>query len=123
MKSTKRNRFLMAAVAGIAMGASAPAPLRGQDTDEVQCYGINSCHAQAKCGLEKTDIEAVRALLGDQEFKARFGKSRTHSCGAHSSCGAQEKILNWVQTSGAACKAQDGILIEDNGGKKVAKKA
>lgn len=123
MKNTKRNRLLMAAVAGIAMGASAPGALHAQETDEVQCYGINSCHAQAKCGLEKTDIEAVRALLGDQEFKTRFGKSRTHSCGAHSSCGAQEKILNWVQTSGAACKEQRGILIEDNGGKKIARKA
>ena len=123
MKSTKRNRLLMAAVAGIAMGASAPTNLRAQEADEVQCYGINSCHAQAKCGVEKTDLDAVRKLLGDQEFKSRFGKSRSHSCGAHSSCGAQQKILNWVQTSGAACRAQGGILIEDNSGVKVAKKA
>ena len=123
MKAKKRNQFLMAAVAGIAMGSSTPTTLRAEDTAEVQCYGINSCHAQAKCGVQPSDIAAVRTLLGSQGYNSRFGKTKSHSCAAHASCGAQSKILNWVQTSGDACRQQDGILIDEKDGKKVAKKA
>ena len=124
MKKSKRNRLLMAAVAGISMGVSAPATLRAQEnTDEIQCYGVNSCHAQAKCGVERSDVAAVRELLGAQQFNAQFGKTKAHSCGAHASCGSPSKILNWVQTSAPACHEQGGILIDEVDGKKVAKKA
>ena len=71
------------------------------------------------------DLKAFQALLGEKEFKSRFGKSEAHACGSHAKCGASSKIINWVPTSLEECKAQGGYIVEESGTpkKKVAKKA
>lgn len=117
----KNEKLLAAAVAGIAMGFSAPAP--AQAADDVKCYGINGCGQHAKCSVAQADLDAVKRLLGDKDYRARFGKSEAHGCGAHAKCGAGAGILNWTETSAGECKAQGGIVIEEKDGKKVAKKA
>jgi hypothetical protein len=121
----KTQRLAMAAIAGIGIGLASPAPVLAQDksTDTVKCYGINSCHAQAKCSVKGDDLAAVRTFLGDAEYNTRFGKSKAHSCGAHAKCGSNRQILNWTPVSAPACEAQGGILIDKVDGKKVAKKA
>ena len=123
MKKRDR-RFLMAAVAGIGMGLSA-APTVAEDTKEdVKCWGINGCGSHAKCSVKADDLAAFKALLGDQEYQTKFGKSEAHSCGSHAKCGASFNILNWVPTSLEECKAQGGYVVEERGSdkKKVARK-
>jgi hypothetical protein len=120
----KKETLLRAALAGLSLGLAASATSLAQDKPgEVKCYGINGCGQHAKCAVSAADIEAVRKLLGEKTFDKRFGKSEAHSCGAHAKCGGPAQILNWVPASGAECKAQGGILIEEKDGKKVAKKA
>lgn len=116
--------FLMAAVAGISMGLSAPVPSVAEDKPgDVKCWGINGCGAHAKCAVTTGDLKAFQALLGDKEYKSRFGKSETHACGSHAKCGASSQIINWVPTTLEECKAQGGYVVEESGTKKVAKKA
>jgi hypothetical protein len=120
----KKDKLLVAAIAGIALGATAPGVVRAQDAkDEVKCYGINGCGAHAKCSVAADDLAAIKGLLGPKEYKARFGKSEAHSCGAHAKCGTPANILNWVPTSADQCKAEGGFVINTENGKKVAKKA
>jgi len=118
--------LLMAAVAGISMGLSAPVPSAAEEkTGDVKCWGINSCGSHAKCSVKDDDLKAMQDLLGDKDFKERFGKSETHSCGSHAKCGASSSILNWAPSSAAECKAKGGYLVEEVGTpkKKVARKA
>jgi len=125
MKKHEKN-LLMAAVAGISMGLSAPTPgAAGEKASDVKCWGINGCGAHAKCSVKDDDLQALQSLLGNAEFKARFGKSEAHSCGSHAQCGASSNILNWVPTSATECKAQGGYVVEEVGTpkKKVARKA
>lgn len=121
----KKDMLLRAALAGLSLGLAASTTSLAQDKDgEVKCYGINGCGAHAKCAVSAADIEAVRKLYGEKEFKSRFGKSEAHACGSHAKCGSGAQILNWVNASASECKAQGGILIqEDASKKKVAKKA
>lgn len=120
----KKQKLLMAAVAGMALGLTAPAETLAQEqTDEVKCYGINGCGSHAKCAVSAQDLGAVKTLLGPKEWTRRFGKSEAHACGAHASCGGPAQILNWVPTSKQECSEQGGILIEEKDGKKIAKKA
>lgn len=125
MKNHEKG-FLMAAVAGISMGLSAPAPSAAEEkTGDVKCWGINSCGSHAKCSVKDDDLKAMQDLLGDKDFKAKFGKSETHSCGSHAKCGASSSILNWAPSSAAECKAKGGYFVEEVGTpkKKVARKA
>jgi hypothetical protein len=120
----KRHKLMMAAVAGLAVGATTPAGnALAQKPDEVKCYGINSCGSHSKCGVAEDDLAAMKKLLGDKEYEERFGKSQVHSCGSHAKCGASSHILNWTPTSAGDCKDKAGFLIEKVDGKKVAKKA
>jgi hypothetical protein len=120
----KKDTLLRAALAGLSLGLTASTNgIAAEKADEVKCYGVNGCGSHAKCAVSAADIDAVRALLGRPEFEKRFGKSETHSCAGHAKCGGSSQILNWVPTSAGECKAQNGILIEERGGKKVAKKA
>ena len=120
----KHEKFLMAAVAGISLGVSGPAPAETKEKkDEVKCYGVNGCGSHAKCSVSADDLGAVKNLLGDKEYATKFGKSEAHSCGSHAKCGASSQILNWVPTSGTECKAQGGYLVEEVAKKKVARKA
>jgi hypothetical protein len=122
----KRDKsFLMAAVAGISMGLTAPAPgVADEKKDEVKCWGVNSCGSHAKCSVTDADLKAFQTLLGEQAFKDKFGKSETHSCGSHAKCGAASKIINWTPTTAAECKAQGGYIVEEGADKKkIAKKA
>jgi hypothetical protein len=122
MKERDR-RLMMAAVAGICMavatGATADA---AEKKTEVRCWGINSCGS--KCAVTDGDIKAFKDLLGG-EYETRFGKTETHTCGAHAKCGAADHILNWEPASAAECKAKSGYVIEEAGAekKKVARKA
>ncbi len=118
--------FLMAAVAGISMGLSAPAQSVAEEKPgDVKCWGINGCGSHAKCSVTAGDLKAFQALLGDKEWKSRFGKSEAHGCGTHAKCGASSQIINWVPTTLAECKAKAGYIVEESGtpAKKVAKKA
>jgi hypothetical protein len=120
----KRDKFLMAAIAGIGLGVSAPAPAVSQEKkDEVKCYGINGCGSHAKCAVTAEDLKAFQTLLGEKEYAAKFGKSEAHACGSHAKCGAESQILNWVPTSRSECKTEGGYVVEEVGKKKVAKKA
>jgi len=127
LRTKKRDKgFLMATVAGISMGLSAPVPGVADDNPgDVKCWGINGCGSHAKCSVTDGDLKAFRTLLGDKEFKSRFGKSEVHACGSHAKCGASSKIINWVPTSLEECKAQDGYIVKESGtpAKKVASKA
>jgi hypothetical protein len=119
-----KDKLLMAAVAGIALGATAPLPAVAEEAkDEVKCYGVNGCAAHAKCAVAAEDLAAIKALLGPKDYKERFGKSEAHSCGAHASCGTPQNILNWVPTSADQCKTDGGFVVVQENGKKVAKKA
>lgn len=118
----KKDRFLMAAIAGIAMGVNSPA--HGEEKkDDVQCYGVNGCGSHAKCSVSADDLKALKALVGEKDYAAKYGKSEAHSCGSHAKCGASSQILNWVPMSRGECSAQGGFVVEEVGGKKVAKKA
>jgi hypothetical protein len=124
----KKRQFglLMAAVAGIGTGLSAPVPgLAQEKKDSVKCWGVNSCGSHAKCAVTAEDLKAFEALLGAAAYQQRFGKSSVHSCGSHAKCGASSQILNWTPTSLEECKAKGGYLVEEVGTpkKKVAKKA
>lgn len=120
----KHEKFLMAAIAGISLGVSAPAPAdTDEKKDEVKCYGVNGCGSHAKCSVTADDLGAVKALLGNKEYATKFGKSEVHGCGSHAKCGASSQILNWVPTSGTECKTQGGYLVEEVAKKKVARKA
>ena len=118
--------LLMAAVAGIGLGLSAPVPgLAQYKKGDTRCWGINACKSTAKCSVAADDISAFQELLGEKDFQDRFGKTETHSCGSHATCGAAQKVLNWVPTNLQICKAKSGYLVEEVGTpkKKVAKKA
>lgn len=118
----KRDTLLRAALAGLSVGLAAPAASPAQEPGEVKCYGINGCGQHAKCAVSAADLAAVRTLIGGKDFEKRFGKSEVHSCGSHAKCGASAQILNWVGASAAECKTQGGFVIEEKGGKKVAKR-
>jgi hypothetical protein len=129
----REERFLVAAVAGITMGLLCPAKGGAvEKKGDVKCWGVNGCGAHAtgavkaaKCSVTADDLKAFEALLGEKEYKERFGKSEMHSCGSHAQCGASAKILNWLPTSREECRAQGGYLVEEVGTppKKVARKA
>jgi hypothetical protein len=118
------NKLVMAAVAGMALGASAPAataqtPLKA---GEVACYGVNGCTPESKCAVSKEDLAAVKKLLG-AEFDGKFGKSEVHACSGKGQCGAGAHILNWVPSKPADCKTKGGLVISSVKGQKVAKRA
>jgi len=117
-----KQKLLMAAVAGIALGASAP-DAQAEVKDDVKCWGINSCGSHAGCNVSDAELGAVKKLVGEKEYTAKYGKSKTHSCASHASCGASKQILNWTKVSSAECKERGGLLVEDKEGQKVAKKA
>ena len=119
---TKREKLLVAAVAGIAMGAASPRPAQAQDKGEVKCWGINGCGSHAKCGITQADLDAFKTLLG-KDYEKLYGKSAVHSCGAHAKCGGEFNILNWVPAAPGECKAKGGYVVEEKDGKKVARKA
>lgn len=114
--------LLMAALAGLAVGVTQVPAANAQEksNNEVKCYGVNSCKAHASCAVEGDDVAAVKALLGTG-FNSKFGKTKAHSCGAHASCGASNKILNWTTISEDSCKEQGGIVIDEQDGKKTAR--
>lgn len=117
MNKKSAQRMAMAAIAGMTMGLASPAPVLAQDADKpetVKCFGVNGCHAQAKCAVKPEDIAAVRAIVGDAEFNKRFGKTKTHSCAAHAKCGSNQKILNWTPLSAEACQTQGGFVIDSS---------
>lgn len=119
-----REKFLIAAVAGMTMGANAPLPAAAEEAkDEVRCFGVNGCGQHAKCAVSDADLNALRDLLGGEEYKKQFGNSEAHSCGAHAKCGASSQVANWVPTTVGECNAQGGIIVSEVGKKKVAKKA
>jgi hypothetical protein len=125
MKKREKG-FLLAAVAGITVGAGAPSSVLAEEkSSDVKCWGINGCGAHAKCAVTAGDLKAFKALLGEKEFTVRFGKSEVHACGTHAKCGASSQILNWVPTGAGECKAQGGYVVEETGTpkKKVARKA
>jgi hypothetical protein len=117
----KREKLLMAAVAGITLGVSSPVATAAEK-DDVKCYGVNGCGSHAKCSVKDDDLGAVKTLLG-ADYDKMFGKAEAHSCGSHAKCGASSRILNWIPTSAGECHSKGGVVIEDVGGKKVAKKA
>ncbi len=120
----KKDKLLVAAVAGMTLGVVAPQGARAQSAaNEVKCYGVNGCGSHAKCSVSADDLAAFKTLLGDKEYAAKFGKSEAHSCGAHAKCGASSSILNWVPTGADQCKADGGYVITEQNKKKVAKKA
>ena len=119
----KKDKLLMAAIAGITLGVTASPRAIAGDKDEVKCWGINSCGSHAKCSVGEDDLTAFKALLGAKEYTAKYGKSEAHGCGSHASCGGSSKILNWTPVTAGECKAQGGYVVETVGGKKVAKKA
>jgi len=118
-----RKKLVMAAVAGMALGASAPAAPTQTKAGEIQCYGVNGCTAEAKCAVSKEDLAAVKKLVGDAEFTAKWSKSEAHACSGKGQCGAAAKILNWVPAKPAACKEKNGITISTVKGQKIAKRA
>jgi hypothetical protein len=120
----KRQKLLMAAVAGMTLGAAAGQTAQAAGAaDEVRCFGVNSCGHHSKCSVKQEDLDAVKLLLGDKDYQAKFGKSEVHGCGSHAKCGASSQILNWTPTSPGECKDKGGLLIDTVDGKRVAKKA
>jgi hypothetical protein len=118
----KSDKLLMAAVTGIAVGLAATPGGAQEKKSEVKCWGINGCGSQAKCAVTDADLKAFRALLGDKEYEAKWGKSETHGCGSSAKCGSMAQILNWMPASEEKCKAEGGYVVEDKDGKKVARK-
>jgi len=119
----RTNVLVVAAVAGLAIGANSPAqePTNAGQPAGVKCYGINGCAANASCVVKGDDLAAVKTLLGVKAYKSRFGKSAEHSCKGHGGCGASSHILNWTTTDEGTCQQSHGIVIEESDGKKVAK--
>ncbi len=117
-----KKTLLMAAVAGMALGAAETAPITPK-AGEVKCYGVNGCTPEAKCAVSKEDLAAIKKLVGDGEYSAKWSKSEVHGCTGKAQCGAGAQILNWVPAKPAACKEKNGIVISDAKGQKVAKKA
>ena len=123
MTTNKKKQIALAALAGVALGLASPVKaMAAEDSKDVKCYGINGCGQHASCSVKPEDLAAVRKLLGNKEYKTRFGKSQAHECGAHAGCGAGSKILNWTSTSPEACQQASGIVIEEVDGQKVAKR-
>jgi hypothetical protein len=118
-----RNKLVMAAVAGMALGAAAPATQAQTKPGEVQCYGINGCTAEAKCAVSKEDLAAVKKLVGEADYAAKWSKSEAHTCSGKGSCGAGAQILNWAPATAKVCKEKNGFTISTVKGQKVAKKA
>jgi len=118
----RTSALVVAAVAGLAIGANAPAQeaTPGQPAG-VKCYGMNGCAANASCAVKAEDLAAVKTLLGVKAYKARFGKSTEHSCKAHGSYGASSRILNWTTADEGTCQQSHGIVIEELNGKTVAR--
>ena len=96
-----RKKLLMAAVAGMALGASSAPALAAEKPADVQCYGINGCIPEAKCAVSKEDLSSFKKLVGDAEYNEKWTKSEVHACSGKGSCGAGAKILNWVPTTAA----------------------
>ena len=119
----KKEKLLLAAVAGMTLGLTAPGTGFTEEKTDVECWGVNGCGSHAKCSVTDADVAAVKKLLGDKEYAMKFGKTETHACGSHAKCGASAKILNWAPTPAGECKAKGGILVEEAEGKKIAKKA
>ncbi len=119
----KKDMLLAAAVAGIALGVSAPRVAAQEQGGEVKCWGVNGCGSHASCSVKADDLGAMKKLLGEREYQKRFGKSEAHSCGAHAKCGASSQILNWNNAEAGDCQAQGGFVIDEKDGKKVARKA
>ena len=118
-----RNKLVMAAVAGMALGAAAPAVMAQTKPGEVQCYGINGCTPEAKCAVSKEDLAAVKKLLGAADYSAKWAKSEAHTCSGKGSCGAMAQTLNWVPATAKVCKEKNGFTISTVKGQKVARKA
>ena len=57
----RTNALVVAAVAGLAIGANAPAQeaTAGQPAG-VKCYGINGCAANASCAVKGEDVRLQR---------------------------------------------------------------
>jgi hypothetical protein len=120
----KKEMLLRAAVAGMALGAVvAQSAVGGEKKDEVKCWGVNGCGAHASCSVGAEELAAIKALLGEKDYRSRFGKSESHACGAHAQCGASAGILNWTKLPADECRAQGGFVIEAKGGRKLARKA
>ena len=92
----KKEKLLLAAVAGMTLGLTAPSTGFTEEKTDVNCWGVNGCGKSAKCAVTDADIAAVKKLVGDKEYDTKFGKTETHSCGSHAKCGASSKILNWT---------------------------
>jgi hypothetical protein len=119
----RREKLLMAAVTGIAMGLSAPATEAADEKKgDVKCFGINGCGSSAKCAVSADDLKAFKTLFGDKEYEAKWGQSEAHGCGSSAKCGAMAKVLNWQPASAEKCKAGGGYVVEEKDGKKVARK-
>src|SRR5262245_52758266 len=114
----KKDKLLLAAVAGISLGVSTAPAAIAEEAATVKCYGVNSCGHHASCAVTGKDVDAVKGLLGDAEYQKQFGKTQTHSCGHSAKCGASANILNWTRTTGDECHAKGGILIETSEGKR-----
>ena len=117
-----KKTLVMAAVAGMALGAAetgAVTPKAG----EVKCYGVNGCTAEAKCAVSKEDLGAIKKLIGEGEYNAKWSKSEAHGCSGKGQCGAGAQIMNWVPSKPAECKERSGFIISDAKGQKIAKKA
>lgn len=119
----KRDKLLLAAVAGMTLGAVGAHGALAGEKDEVKCWGINGCGSHASCTVGADDLAAIRALLGEKEYQAKYGRSEAHACGAHAKCGGSDQILNWTNVAAGECKAKGGFVIEEKGGRKVARKA
>ena len=119
----RKDRLLLAAVAGMTLGAVASPGAAGEKKDEVKCWGINGCGSHASCSVGADDLAAIRALVGEKDYAAKYGKSEAHSCGAHAKCGGSFQILNWTNVGAGECKAKGGFVVEEKDGKKVARKA
>jgi hypothetical protein len=119
----KKDKLLMAAIAGITLGVGSASLASAADKDEVKCYGVNSCGHHSKCSVGADDLDAFKTLLGEKDYAAKFGKSEAHACGSHAKCGASSQILNWNTTTGGECHDKGGFVVETKDGKKVAKKA
>ncbi len=119
----KRQKLVLAAVAGLFAGASAGAQAPAAKADNVQCWGVNGCGGMAKCAVTAEDLAAVKKLLGDAEYQKKFGKSEVHACAGKAKCGGSMGILNWMETPADTCKAKGGLVIEGKPGARVARKA
>ena len=84
----KKDKLILAAVAGMTLGLTAPGTGFTEEKTDVKCWGVNGCGKSAKCSVTDADIAAVKKLIGDKEYATKFGKTETHSCGSSAKCGA-----------------------------------